>query len=162
MGRVSAKVPIRKLASTDDVYDRGFHKGNPGGLDAVDTDLAAANIKDGVTIFGFLGTFASVPHDIAVAHDTDPFVSAYPWTPGGGFGAKYADPAAKPAGNGSGVAFCGNTDIAVAHSTDPFVSAYPWTPGGGFGVKYADPAAKPASTSAATPTSPWPIMPTPA
>jgi hypothetical protein len=43
--------------------------------------------------------------DIAVAHDTDPFVSAYPWTPGAGFGLKYADPATKPASTGFGVAF---------------------------------------------------------
>ncbi len=59
MGRVSAKVPIRKLIATDDVYDRGFHKGNPGGLDAVDADLAPANIADGVTIFGKLGILVS-------------------------------------------------------------------------------------------------------
>ncbi|GAI59198.1 unnamed protein product, partial [marine sediment metagenome] len=82
--------------------------------------------------------------DIAVTHEVDPFVSAYPWTPGAGFGAKYGDPVAKPAGAGWGVAFCGSTDIAVAHSTDPRVSAYPWTPGAGFGAKYGDPAIKPA------------------
>lgn len=66
MGRASAKVPIRKLLATDDVYHRGFHKGNPGGLDAVDAQLAAANIKEGITIFGFLGTFAGG----ALAEDT--------------------------------------------------------------------------------------------
>ena len=44
-------------------------------------------------------------YDIAVAHGTSPYVSAYPWTPGVGFGAKYADPAALPAGIGQGVAF---------------------------------------------------------
>ncbi len=59
MGRVSAKVPIRQLSASNDVYDRGFHQGNPGGLDAVDVDLAAGNIADGVTIFGFLGTLAA-------------------------------------------------------------------------------------------------------
>jgi len=61
MARINSPIPIRKLSATSDKYDRGFHKGNPGGLDAVDTDLAAGNIKDGVTIFGKLGTFTGGP-----------------------------------------------------------------------------------------------------
>ena len=80
---------------------------------------------------------------IAVAHNNNPRVSAYPWTPGAGFGIKYANPLTLPASNGYGVAFCGSTDIAVSHDLDPYVSAYPWTPGVGFGVKYANPATKP-------------------
>jgi len=88
----------------------------------------------------------AVRNDLAVAHNVDPCVTAWPWIPGGGFGVKYADPGTKPTGTGEGVAFCGNTDIAVAHSADPYVTAWPWTPGGGFGVKYADPAAKPTGT----------------
>ncbi len=86
--------------------------------------------------------------DIAIAHDTTPFVSAYPWTPGTGFGAKYSDPSTVlPAWYGYGVAFCGSTDIAVTYSQFAapyvYVSAYPWTPGTGFGVKYSDPATPP-------------------
>ncbi|KKK67671.1 hypothetical protein LCGC14_2951730 [marine sediment metagenome] len=85
-----------------------------------------------------------MPYDIAVSHGTaDPFVSAYPWTPGVGFGAKYADPAVKPTGIGQGVDFCGSTDIAVSHATDPYVTVWPWTPRVGFGAKYADPDVKP-------------------
>ena len=87
-----------------------------------------------------------MPIDIAVAHSTTPYVSAYPWTPTVGFGVKYADPLTKPIGTGYGVAFCGNTDIAVVHSGDPYVSAYPWTPTVGFGVKYANPLTKPTGT----------------
>jgi len=56
MGRINSPIPIRKLSATSNEYDRGFHKGNPGGLDAVDTDLATGNIKDGVNIFGKVGT----------------------------------------------------------------------------------------------------------
>jgi len=41
--------------------------------------------------------------DIAVAHDSSPFVSAYPFS--AGFGTKYADPATLPTGTGRGVAF---------------------------------------------------------
>ena len=41
--------------------------------------------------------------DIAVAHDTSPYISVYPWS--SGFGTKYANPATLPTGNGYGVAF---------------------------------------------------------
>ena len=82
---------------------------------------------------------------IAVAHDTTPFVSAYPWS-AGGFGTKFSDPATLPTGGGYGVAFSSAGDaIAVAHSTTPFVSAYPWS-GSGFGTKFSDPATLPANT----------------
>ncbi len=57
MGRVNSPIPVRKLAAGNDTYQRGFHKGNPSGLDAVDADLAVGNIADGVTIFGKLGTY---------------------------------------------------------------------------------------------------------
>ena len=88
-----------------------------------------------------------MPYDIAVAHSTTPFISAYPWTAGTGFGAKYSNPATLPAGTGNGVAFTSaGTDIAVAHNTTPFISAYPWTAGTGFGAKYSNPATLPAGT----------------
>lgn len=48
--------PLRAIVAASDVYQAGYHNGNPGGLDAIDPDLATGNIKDGVTIFGFLGT----------------------------------------------------------------------------------------------------------
>ena len=35
--------------------------------------------------------------DIAVAHSTSPYITAYPWS--SGFGTKYANPATLPAGN---------------------------------------------------------------
>ena len=79
---------------------------------------------------------------IAVAYDTSPFISAYPWS-GSGFGTKYADPATLPPAEGGGVAF--STDgsaIAVAHGTSPLITAYPWS-GSGFGTKYTDPATLP-------------------
>ena len=44
------------------------------------------------------------PQYIAVAHDTTPFVSAYPWS-GSGFGTKFANPGTLPTDNGFGVAF---------------------------------------------------------
>ena len=82
---------------------------------------------------------------VAVAHDTSPYVSAYPWS-GAGFGTKCSDPATLPANNGWGIAFSPSGDaIAVAHDTTPFVSAYPWS-GAGFGTKFSDPATLPTGT----------------
>ena len=82
--------------------------------------------------------------DIAVAHSTSPYITAYPWTSGTGFGTKYSDPATLPAAACRGVAFSPDgADIAVAYSGSPFVSVYPWS--SGFGTKYSDPATLPGS-----------------
>ena len=81
---------------------------------------------------------------IAIAHTTTPFVSAYPWS-GSGFGTKFANPGTLPASNGRGVAFSpAGTEIAIAHDATPFVSAYPWS-GSGFGTKFTNPGTLPAS-----------------
>ena len=82
---------------------------------------------------------SSVPA-IAIAHDTSPYISVYPWA--SGFGTKYADPATLPTGNGAGVAFSSSVPaIAIAHNTSPYISVYPWS--SGFGTKYANPATLP-------------------
>ena len=81
---------------------------------------------------------------IAVAHNSSPFVSVYPFS-SSGFGTKFSDPATLPAGNGFGVAVTQNGDaIAVAHTTSPFISAYPFS-ANGFGTKFSNPATLPAS-----------------
>lgn len=48
--------PLKAIVATNDNYDKGYHEGNVGGLDAVDADLATANIKSGVVIFGKVGS----------------------------------------------------------------------------------------------------------
>ena len=84
--------------------------------------------------------------DVVVAHGTTPFVTAYPWTSGTGFGTKYSNPATLPTGDGYGVAFQGSADVAISHAATPYVTAYPWTSGTGFGTKYTDPATLPPNT----------------
>lgn len=84
--------------------------------------------------------FNSSGDSIAVAHDTTPFVSAYPFT--GVIGVKYANPATLPTGNGKAVHFSpSGADLAVAHTTTPFISVYPFA--AGFGTKYTNPATLP-------------------
>ena len=85
--------------------------------------------------------------DVAVSHTGTPYVSVYPWIPGTGFGAKYANPGTLPVSLGWCVAFCGS-DIAVGTNSSPCVQVYPWTSGaggisGGFGVKYDNPSVLP-------------------
>ena len=78
---------------------------------------------------------------IAVAHNTSPYVTAYPWS--SGFGTKVTNPGTLPTGNGNAVAFAPNgNSIAVAHATTPFVSAYPWS--GSFRLQVLQPATFPA------------------
>lgn len=84
---------------------------------------------------------------LAVAHDTTPFVSVYPWSSGGGFGTKLANPATLPTGNGRAVAFTPFDEaLLVAHTTSPYVTAYPFTaparllyPVSGYAVESAAP-----------------------
>lgn len=46
---------VAVVAGSDD-YLKGYHEGDSGGLDAIDTDLAVGNIKKDVVIFGKTGT----------------------------------------------------------------------------------------------------------
>ncbi|HUV53045.1 MAG TPA: hypothetical protein VMW64_08230 [Dehalococcoidia bacterium] len=50
-----ATVPLRILSPANDTVEAGRYKATT--LSAVDADLAAANIAEAITIFGFLGTF---------------------------------------------------------------------------------------------------------
>lgn len=44
------------IVAANDNYPTGYHAGDAGGLDAIDPNLAVANIKSGVTIFGKAGS----------------------------------------------------------------------------------------------------------
>ena len=92
--------------------------------------------------FGASGTLAGAYYVVAVAHNTSPYVSVYPWTSGTGFGTKYSDPSTLPTGTGRFTAFSPDgADLAVSHSTSPYISVYPWS--SGFGTKYSDPSPTP-------------------
>jgi hypothetical protein len=81
---------------------------------------------------------------IAIAHNTTPCISVYPWSSSSGFGVKYSNPSTLPTGNGLSVAFSnGDSVIAIGHSTTPFLSVYPWSTATGFGVKFNNPATLP-------------------
>jgi len=63
--RKTGIMPTVAIVAANDNYPAGYHAGNVGGLDAIDVDLAPANIKSGATIFGKLGTYtgANPDHD---------------------------------------------------------------------------------------------------
>ena len=107
----------------------------------VPTNAANNNIPTAgaISLNQFYGAHRSA---IAVAHDSSPNISAYPWS-GSGFGTKYADPATLLTSSGTGVAFSPDgSAIAAGHISSPFIAAYPWS-GSGFGTKYTNPATLP-------------------
>lgn len=59
-------MPTVAIVAGNDTYSAGYHAGDAGGLDAIDTDLAPANIKSGTNIFGKVGTLA-VSQDLVTA-----------------------------------------------------------------------------------------------
>ena len=71
--------------------------------------------------------FSPAGNAIAVAHYASPYITAWPWSAGSGFGAKYTNPATLPTNYSFGVAFSPAGDaIAVAHESPPYITAYPW------------------------------------
>lgn len=75
---------------------------------------------------------------VAVAHDTTPYISAYPFDYTNGFGTKYSDPASLPTGTGKTIKLT-NSYVFIGHETTPFVAAYPFNSSSGFGTKYSNP-----------------------
>lgn len=67
MPRWNNAFPTAKIVAANDNYPEGYHKGNPGGLDAIETDLAPGNIKDTVNIFGKVGTIEPLPPNATLA-----------------------------------------------------------------------------------------------
>jgi len=57
--KLTGTMPTVAIVAANDNYPAGYHVGNGGGLDAIDPDLAPANIKETATIFGKVGTFDS-------------------------------------------------------------------------------------------------------
>ncbi len=53
--RKDGTMPTVAIVAANDNYPAGYHVGDVGGLDAIDVNLASANIKSGVTIFGKAG-----------------------------------------------------------------------------------------------------------
>jgi len=64
MPRWSNQFRTTQLVATAKVYPQGYHKGNIIGLDGVDADLIAGNIKYGMRMFGILGTMVQWIYDL--------------------------------------------------------------------------------------------------
>lgn len=63
--RKTGNLPTKAIAAGAETYEEGYHAGNPGGLSAIDADLAVANIKKAVNIFGKVGTLVDLAYAIA-------------------------------------------------------------------------------------------------
>ena len=92
--------------------------------------------------------FNSAGDTVLISMNASPYVAAYSWTSGSGWGTRYT-PTTLPTGSATDASWRpGDNAIAVSHSTTPFLSVYPWT--GSFGSKYADPATTPGSAPGST------------
>ena len=83
---------------------------------------------------------------IALSSYSTPYITAYPWSSGSGFGAKYANPSTLPTPYCTNLTFnYPGTAIAVSHNTSPFLAAYNWSAASGFGAKYSNPGTLPSA-----------------
>jgi len=62
---MSLLIPTRAITAVNANYPRGYHRGDVGGLPAIEPDLIAANIKYDVTVFGILGTMVQWIYDLS-------------------------------------------------------------------------------------------------
>ena len=95
-------------------------------------------------------TMTSQPYSmVSVNAGVSPYVLAYPWLPGSGFGTKYADPTVTPTSGVTNVAFSPNGRVIFLGGTvSPYIQAYSWTQESGFGTKYANPSTNPGAVVA--------------
>lgn len=75
-------MPTVAIVAGSDAYPVGYHAGDAGGLDAIDTDLAPANIAVGTTIFGHIGTHAGAPAESYEWYYTADLAASAYYTPG--------------------------------------------------------------------------------
>jgi len=61
---VSLLIPTRAITDASANYPQGYHRGNVGGLPAIEPDLIAAYIKYGITMFGIPGTMVQWIYDL--------------------------------------------------------------------------------------------------
>lgn len=109
----------------------------------------ALTIGGKITVGGGI-TMTSQPYAvIATTYTTSPYVVAYQWLPGSGFGSKYADPTVLPQIRTSCVDVnpAKNAVIIGNANFTPYLNAYAWNTESGFGAKYADPSVYPVSGS---------------
>lgn len=74
---------------------------------------------------------------IAMAHDTFPYVTAYPWSNSSGFGTKYSNPTTDVGGDAQSVGFQkGSNVLGMTMAAGDFIACYAWS-SSGFGTRYA-------------------------
>ena len=89
--------------------------------------------------YGSIATNSAVIH----GYHSSPFIFAYPFTAGSGYGAAFSNPSVLPANDVRGLCF--NQDYSVlfvgaqTSTTAETLTAYEWSDSTGFGTKYANP-----------------------
>jgi len=81
-GSLDTKDPeIKAIVAANDNYEAGYHRGNAGGLDAIETDLVVGNIKLAVNIFGKVGTLPTGISIVDYEYEADLAAGGTTYTP---------------------------------------------------------------------------------
>lgn len=129
-----ARIALAKAASPFyEIYTQTVGALDAGAIAVLTTplDTAPTGIGNGVR-YKFDGS------QLAIVHNTSPFVSFYTMTSGGSVGTKIANPATLPTGNGQRVEWTADgLFVTIAHTTTPFQTTY--SVSGSTFTKLADP-----------------------
>lgn len=106
----------------------------------------ALSVGPGINIGGGINlTIGDSAAVLTTTYITSPYIAAYRWYSGSGFGAKYTDPTVLPTTRTNCIAVTAQRDAVIVGNTDysPYVTAYQWNINTGFGTRYADPSVLP-------------------
>lgn len=107
-------------------------------------------VTNGYPTFDGGNSIATTTGAVIMTSFSSPYIFAYAYTPGTGFGTKYSNPGTLPPGLARGVAVSPDyASVAVASGSSPYVTAYPWNNTTGFGTKYANPSPLPTGAGVA-------------
>lgn len=113
--------------------------------------ISGVTVSTGVTLEPGIAITGNYSGAVVVAHSTDPYVTAYPWSLATGFGTKYSDPGTAVTSAGISVAFHpSGTSVIIGKSgtvNNSMLAAYAWSNSAGWGTKYSNASNSQISTS---------------
>lgn len=128
----------------------GLPSSNTLSINSNDARALANKLSGQIAVSDFYGkSFATINKKVLfLATNTSPFIYAYRWYPGIGFGSKYTDPASLPAQQCKSIALNPTSTAVVAGiyywdvAGGP-IAAYQWNSSTGFGTRYSNPTTPP-------------------
>jgi len=82
--------------------------------------------------------FSAANTTLAIASTGSPYLWAYPFTTGTGYGTKFANPTTSPGALCNSIGWRNSTQVVTTQDVAPYVKVWDFTTGSGWGSKYAD------------------------